>query len=58
MFKANQADQTAAGEVPVGDLQQHALEGAAGATPGGQQGPSLAEQIVSSRGVKSAFWGT
>lgn len=49
VFKANLADQYAAGEVPVGELQQPGLEAGAGAAPGGDSGPSLQEQIVAAR---------
>lgn len=56
VFKAQKADQRAAGEVPVGDLQSQSLEGGAGAVPGGADGQSIAQQIVGSRS-RSSFWG-
>lgn len=56
VWKASQADQQAAGEVPVGGLPQHALENPAGAAPGGVTQESIADGIVAARRGNS-FWG-
>lgn len=57
VYKAQKFDQTAAGEVPVGDLAHRALETGSGASPRGGEAPNLAKEIVAARGG-NAFWGT
>jgi hypothetical protein len=58
VYKAQKFDQRAAGEVPVGDLNNPALEPGGGASPRGglQDSANLAQEIVAARGGNS-FWG-
>jgi hypothetical protein len=58
VFQAQRAEQQAAGEVPVGDIQHRNLESAAGASPSAPEEPSIADRIRSAgRRPQNAFWG-
>lgn len=58
VIRAQEAEQYAAGEVPVGGIRHPSLEAGAGAAPSGRgEGPSIAEQILSAGKPKNSFWG-
>lgn len=58
VIRAQEAEQYAAGELPVDGIRQHSLEAGAGAAPGAQGGgPTIAEQILSAGKAKNSFWG-
>jgi hypothetical protein len=58
VIRAQEAEQHAAGELPVDGIRQHSLEAGAGAAPGAQGGgPTIAEQILSAGKAKNSFWG-
>lgn len=58
VIRAQEAEQAAAGETPVGDIRHPSLEAGAGAAPGARsEGPSIAEQILAAGKAKNSFWG-